>query len=145
MDANKTWDGLTEIERKEFLFKWFNIYSTQEIKEEDIEKIKLLISEREKDIINYIITTYICEDNAKADSLIEYIRNNKVEELFNSSIDIDKTTGIKNITFKEIRRIIMNEIIRSINNPLSPMPLLQDKISLDKIVNDTKVVIKYKK
>ena len=117
MDNKKLWEDFTKSEQTILLNHWVYYYGGIVMTLKDLEDFNTLSETRQDDIFNHIVTCFIYKRSIQSSMLIMCLRDNKIEDLFNTSLSIDNIEDSKKDLYYKARRIISNELLDTFINP----------------------------
>jgi hypothetical protein len=112
--AMKKWEEYSKKEQTNYLTYWFHHYGNILYTLQELEDFGKLASTRQDDIFNHIVTEFIFKDTIQSGMLLAYMRENKIEELFEMSLTKEKVEEVNKegiSEYNEIRDVIVKEII----------------------------------
>ncbi len=140
MNNKKDWEDYTDEEKSTLLNHWFYYYGGTFITLKEMEDFRKLASERQDDIFDHIVTSYIFKNTIQSNMLIACMRSNKVDGLFEVSLTEDKLDDEDVDFYRNVRRTISNELLNTFISPEPSVPL-----DIAVIIDDEPQKVKQKK
>ena len=92
--ATKKWEEYTKEEQTNYLTHWFHYYGNMIYNFQELEDFRKLAETRQDDIFDHIVTELLFNNTIQSGMLLKCMRENKLEELFETSLNKEKVMKI---------------------------------------------------
>ena len=122
-NKDKKWNDYSNEDKSNILNHWFYYYGGVLVTLEEIEEFRKLAMTRQDDIFNYIVTSSLINKTIQTNVLVAYMRENRVDELFEHLIDMGNLSEPARRKVEAVRDFLIKEIVHTYLFPEPPVPM----------------------
>ena len=128
MEKKMSWNTIDENVKKKLLYYWFHYYGGEIYTLRDLENYEELLEKEYDNIFKSIVATYITKDTIQSSYLLNCMRLNKIQELFEHLPKIEEMTSGEQEIYNTIELMVLNEIVNSYINKEPDIALSEEEI-----------------